>query len=221
MTFGLQGFTEGGALLYSTEGKSLHFLGVAAYSSSPSTLMARYAIQSATYPVVLARMAVGDTLCIQNVSNGGGNTWYIDVLGPQRMGAVLLCYGALTNEPSLGSFGLRALTSSGEVSFDSTRNPLWLSEVHTQYGESLAVANMSAAYARSYMSPACSVYAAAQHAPGPGAAGGIFMLGIKRVAGGHTYAWTTAYAGTTGGSPSSTAFRVNNAVFVIESSGLT
>lgn len=219
MSFGLQGFTDAGKLLYTTEGRCLHFLGVASYSGAHTAYIARYTITSPAYPLVLAKMGIGDLLCVASVTNAGGNTWNIDVTGPTRGGAVLLCYGPLTTEGSLGTFGLRTLTATGQVSFDSTRNPLWLSEVFTQYGETLTISNMVVNYAKSYVNPACSVYAAAQVTPGPGS--GIYYLGVKRTSTGHLFEWTTYAPRTTGtGQAGTTASRVNNAVFVIESAGL-
>lgn len=219
MSSGFEGYTDSGALLYSTAGKSLHFIGTAALVSGTSQV-ARYTIQSARYPLVLARMTVGETLCIYNVFNEGGSTWYIDVAGPSARGATLLCYGELMYESPRGPFGLRALTDEGEVSFDTTRNPLWLSEVHTQYGETLTVANMGVTHSRTCTAPALSVYAAAQSTPGMGGSGGTYMLGVTRVQGGHTYAWTTLVVGAEPRPPGATASRVNHAVFVVESAGV-
>jgi len=217
MSSGFEGYTDNGALLYSTAGKSLHFIGTAALVSGAEQT-ARFTIQSPRYPLVLARMMVGETLCVYNVFNEGGATWYIDVAGPSARGATLLCYGELVYESPRGPFGLRTMADTGEVSFDTTRNPLWLSEVHTQYGETLTVANMGVTHSRTYTAPALSVYAAAQSTPGMG--GGIHMLGVTRVQGGHAYAWTTLFVGAEPRPPGATASRVNHAVFVIESRGI-
>jgi hypothetical protein len=219
MSEGFEGYTDHGSLLYSMAGKNLHFIGMASLVSGGAQT-ARFTIQSTRYPLVLARMLVGETLCVYNVFNEGGTTWFIDVAGPSARGANLLCYGELTYEFPRGPFGLRTLTDNGEVSFDTTRNPLWLSEVHTQYGETMTVANMGVTHSRTYTAPALSVYAAAQSTPGVGASGGIYMLGITRVQGGHSYSWTTAFPGAEPRPPGATASRVNHAVFVIESLGV-
>lgn len=219
MSAGLEGYTDSGALLYSTAGKNLHFIGLATFVSVTATV-ARFSIESNGYPLVMARLSVNETLCVTDVFNVGGKVWHINVTGPSARGANLLCYGELTYESSRGPFGLRTLADNGEVSFDSTWNPLWLSEVHTRYGESLTVANMGATHSRSYSMPAMSVYAAAQSTPGMGGSGGIYMLGITRTQLGHTYAWTTVSVGAEPRPPGTTASRVNHAVFVIESSGV-
>ena len=216
MSYGYENLTDSGALLATADAKCMHFLGVASLTSTVSTFVTQYQITSPMRPLVFARMAVNDALCIYRVTAQANSVWAIDVIGPQRATAQLLCFSALSTEPPAESYGLRLLMPDGQVAFDSTRKPLWLSELFTQYGATLTPATMAQTWARSYNLPALTVYAVAQATPGPG--GGIYMLGIKRSTTGHQYVWCTVSSGT--GTPTTANF-CNNTVFLIESLGLT
>jgi len=215
MTYGLQIETDAGKLLISGDAKCMHYLGTASVNSDPSALIRRYQISASSRPLIFAKIAVGETVCVYNVVDAGGGVWTFDVVGTARLSGTFYCFAALTTESPLDAYGLRTYLSTGQVAFCSTRKPLWLSEVFTFTGASLSPSTMTATYAQSYAAVGMTAYATAQSTPGQG--GGVYYLGVQRTSTGHIHAWCTVTSGT--GTPT-TALNVNAAVFVIETNGL-
>lgn len=212
MSFGSENYTTDGSLLTSSLGKNLHYVGTATLTTTTTT-QASYAIVSVNEPMVFARIPVNSTVCI-SMPTGTSPNWTFNATGTGRLSSTFICFAALSTESALSTYGMRILTDTGEVSFDSSRFPLWISEIFTVNSASIAKTATQVAYANTYVTPAVTAPASAQATPGPG--GGIYILGVKAVTGGHVLEWCTVQSGT--GSPPTTLTNIDTTNVVIESS---
>lgn len=209
MSYGLRSFTSGGEWVINETQPILHYVGAASYYTTngdgvSAELVDIYRITASRQPFVLARMAQGNAVGIGRVYLVTGTTWEIEVVGTP---SAILCYTQLDTEAPLSSYGIRVLDGSSKVLFDSTRGPLWASELFSIAGSNAASPNVAAlpgaiTLAQSYTSPAITAFSAGNHFQSIGQIGNpgtitndFRRLGWERTATGYTPVWISTAAG--------------------------
>lgn len=210
MSFGLQVTTDSGEWVVNEQVPALHYLGQAVFVGAVGDGVAgeqigKYRITSSAAPFVLLRMAVNSAASSGRVVNVGTNLWEIDVFGDP---SAVLCYGPLGSAAPQEPWGLRVWDAAGNVTFDTTRFPLWVSEVFSLTGSSGTFPNAAPfpagiTLARSYTAPAIAAYSAGSYFRSIGAAGNpgsitndIRRLGWQRTATGYVPVWLYTALGT-------------------------
>lgn len=231
MTYGLQITTNSGELLVSDTGKTLHFIGFAAKDASfVHDVQVQYNISSpGRRPLVLVRgLAVGDTIAVLSTLDLGNGSWGIRVAGTARNLVQVLCYTHLVLDEPLQPYGLRVLDKNGEVTFDSSRCPFWISEVfaHTQSTTDALISESGRTWAYTYNSPAVMAYACRSMTVRPerysSSTTTVLVLGIKRTSTGHQLYWCYSHLGTsTSPEDEPTYNSIDTAIIVSETAGVT
>jgi hypothetical protein len=209
MSYGLRSFTSGGEWVINETQPILHYVASATYYTTngdgvSAELVDIYRVTAARQPFVLLRIASGNSAGVGRVYLVSGTTWEIEVVGTP---AAVLCYMQLDTEAPLSSYGVRVLSGSSKVLFDSTRAPLWASELFSIAGSNAASPNVAAlpgaiTLANTYSSPAITAFSAGNHFRSIGQLGNpgtitndFRRLGWQRTTTGYTPVWIVTAAG--------------------------
>jgi hypothetical protein len=238
MSFGLRVTSQAGDWIINEAGPALHFLGAATLlgvegDGVVSETLTRYRIASSTVPLPLLRLNVGQAGAVAGVVSAGGGNYDILVAGGA---AAVLCFGPLGSAAPVSSWGLRVFDTAGNVQFDTTRLPLWFSELFDVAGSSAASPNVAAlpsaiTLAQSYSSPAIAALAAGSHFFSQGFIGNpgtitvdVRRFGWQRTSSGYIPVWiytsSGAYEATTVNYTHHCSGVAAHTTFVAETAGL-